>query len=365
MRAVCYASYGAPPRLTELPDPDCPADGVVLRVAATGVCRSDWHAWQGHDPVPLPMVPGHELVGEIIEVGREVRRWAPGARVTVPFACGCGRCEHCAAGATQVCPAQTQPGFTRWGSFADYVAIESADANLVALPPELTSIEAAALGCRFATAYGALRHLGGAGAGPGSGLVIWGCGGVGLSAIALAAATGARIVAVDPSEAAREAAAGLGAMAGLDPSGLTPAAAADAVRDLLGGGAHGSIDAVGRPELLAAGVLALRPRGRHAQVGLLLGDDAAPAVPMGLVIARELQIRGVHGLAAQHYPALLDQVRTAGIDLARLIGRVVGLAEAPAALAAMSAEASLASASTPVRSAGFTVVDLASPVGGA
>ena len=104
MRAVIYEAYGAPPRLAEVPDPDCPADGVVVEVLASGVCRSDWHAWSGHDPVPLPMVPGHELAGRIVEVGPEVRCWRIGARVTVPFACGCGRCAHCASGDTHVCP---------------------------------------------------------------------------------------------------------------------------------------------------------------------------------------------------------------------------------------------------------------------
>lgn len=347
MRGVVYDRYGATPRLAELPDPGCPSDGAVLRVLATGVCRSDWHAWQGHDPVPLPMVPGHELVGEIVEVGPGVAQWRPGARVTVPFACGCGRCGYCAAGATHVCPDQTQPGFTRWGSFAEYVAVQAADANVVAIPDELTSIEAAALGCRFATAYAALRHV--VRHGPGHGLVVWGCGGVGLSAVALAAGKGVRVVGVDPSGQARAAARVLGAVHTLDPSGLGPAELAAAVRELLGGGAHASIDALGRPDLLAAGVLSLRPQGRHAQVGLLLAEDAAPPVPMGSVVARELQVRGVHGLPAGQYPAMLADVAAGAVDLRRLVGQTIALAEAPQALARMS---------TPGGSPGLTVVDL-------
>ncbi|QQS00637.1 MAG: alcohol dehydrogenase catalytic domain-containing protein [Austwickia sp.] len=353
MRGVVYDAYGAAPHLAELPEPACPDDGVLLRVAATGVCRSDWHAWQGHDPVPLPMVPGHELVGEIVEVGPEVRRWGPGARVTVPFACGCGRCASCAAGATHVCPHQTQPGFTRWGSFAEYVALEAADTNLVAVPEALGSVAAAALGCRFATAYAALRHAtDGDDLAQASGetLVVWGCGGVGLSAVALAAAAGLQVVGVDPAAGARAGAEGLGAAHTLDPTGLDAARLAGAVRDLLGGGAHASIDALGRPELLAAGVLSLRPLGRHAQVGLLLADDAAPSVPMGPVIAGELQIRGVHGLPAVGYPALFAAIGSLGVDLSRLIGRVVGLAQAPAVLAEMSTQAPMP---------GMSVVDLA------
>jgi D-arabinose 1-dehydrogenase-like Zn-dependent alcohol dehydrogenase len=134
VKAVVYSGYGATPVLTEVPDPGCPADGVVITVGATGVCRSDWHAWKGHDPVALPHIGGHEFAGVVATAGPGVRRWRAGDRVTVPFACGCGRCEHCLAGDAQVCPRQTQPGFTGPGSFAELVAVHAADANLVALP---------------------------------------------------------------------------------------------------------------------------------------------------------------------------------------------------------------------------------------
>ena len=156
MKAVIYSAYGATPVLAEVPAPACPADGVVIMVGATGVCRSDWHAWQGHDPVRLPHIPGHELAGTVAQAGPEVTRWRPGDRVTVPFACGCGRCAYCRAGDAQVCPQQTQPGFTLPGSFAERVAIHAADLNLVALPDEIGFVTAASLGCRFATAFRAV-----------------------------------------------------------------------------------------------------------------------------------------------------------------------------------------------------------------
>lgn len=189
MRAVVWSAYGEMPVLGELPDPVCPDDGVVVRVGATGVCRSDWHAWLGHDPVPfLPWVPGHELAGTVAVVGRDVTRWTVGDRVTVPFACGCGRCEQCAAGDTQVCPDQTQPGFTHHGSFADLVALHAADTNLVRLPDDLSFVDAASLGCRFATAYRAVVHQGRTT--EGDVLAVHGCGGVGLSAVVVGASVG-------------------------------------------------------------------------------------------------------------------------------------------------------------------------------
>jgi alcohol dehydrogenase len=191
MRAVVYEEYGQTPQLRDVPPPDCPEDGVVLDVAATGVCRSDWHAWRGHDPVPLPHVPGHELAGTVARIGRDVRHFAIGDRVTAPFVCGCGRCEQCRDGDAQVCPHQTQPGFTHAGSFAEQVALHAADTNLVRLPDGMNPVVAASLGCRFATAFRAVRSH----AAPAAGqwVAVHGCGGVGLSAVMVAVALGARV----------------------------------------------------------------------------------------------------------------------------------------------------------------------------
>ena len=155
-----YSGYGVRPSVAEVADPACPADGVVIAVGATGVCRSDWHAWRGHDPVALPHIGGHEFAGVVAAAGPEVTRWRAGDRVTVPFVCGCGRCEFCLAGEAQVCPRQTQPGFTGPGSFAELVAVHAADANLVALPASVDFVTAACLGCRFATAFRAVTAHG-------------------------------------------------------------------------------------------------------------------------------------------------------------------------------------------------------------
>ncbi|NHC22159.1 zinc-dependent alcohol dehydrogenase family protein [Nocardioides sp. IC4_145] len=329
MDAVVYRTYGERPTVEDVTEPACPADGVVVQVAATGVCRSDWHAWQGHDPVPLPMVPGHELAGTVAEVGAEVRGWTAGDRVTVPFVVACGRCAWCAAGEHQVCPDQQQPGFTYAGSWAERVAVPAADTNLVRVPDELDLAAAAALGCRFATSYRALRAHGDLRAG--QHLAVHGCGGVGLSAVMIGVALGASVVATDLDPAAREAAWALGAEV-VDPAAVP---VADAVRDLTGGGAHVSIDAVGSPTTAAASVRSLRRRGRHVQVGLLLGEHAAPPLPMDVVVAQELAVLGSHGMSAAEYPAMLDLVAAGTLDPAALVTRRIGLAEAPDALAAL------------------------------
>ena len=342
MQAVVFDGYGVPPALTTVPEPDCPPNGVLVRVAATGVCRSDWHAWRGHDPVRLPHVPGHELAGVVATVGPEVTRWRPGDRVTVPFVCGCGRCEHCRSGNAQVCPEQTQPGFTGPGSFAELVALHAADTNLVRLPDAIDFVTAASLGCRFATAYRALTAHGRLRAG--DGLAVHGCGGVGLSAVMIGVALGARVVAVDVSPAARDRAVALGAEAAVDPADGDPV---EAVRRVLGEGAHVSVDALGSPDTAVASVRCLRRRGRHVQVGLLLGGAATPPLPMDLVVAHELSVHGSHGMAAVDYPGLLALVADGTLRPDLLVGRVVGLAEAGAALAAMDG---------PATEAGMTVV---------
>jgi D-arabinose 1-dehydrogenase-like Zn-dependent alcohol dehydrogenase len=331
VKAVVYDDYGRMPYLAEVPPPQCPSGGVVIAVKATGVCRSDWHAWKGHDPVSLPHTPGHELAGVVDSVGAGVRDWAVGDRVTVPFVCGCGRCSWCLAGEAQVCPDQTQPGFTGPGSFAELVAIHGADTNLVRLPDSVDFVTAASLGCRFATAFRALTTHGRLGAG--QWLAVHGCGGVGLSAVMIAAALGARVVAVDVSPAALQRASALGAAVVVDAGDVPDVAAA--TREVTGGGAHVSIDAFGSPELAVASVRSLRRRGRHVQAGLLLGASSTPPLPMDLVISQELEIYGSHGMPARDYPAMLALIEDGTLRPAELVGRVIGLDEGATALAGM------------------------------
>jgi alcohol dehydrogenase len=344
VRAAVFDEFGATPTIRELPDPEPAPHGVVVRVGATGLCRSDWHAWAGHDQtVRLPHVPGHELAGVVERVGADVTRWRPGDRVTVPFVCACGTCAQCVVGQQQVCDRQTQPGFTGWGSFAELVALDRADVNLVPLPDGMTARTAASLGCRFATAYRAVLTQGRAA--PGQWVAVHGCGGVGLSAVMVAVAAGARVVAVDVAPAALALAADLGAEACVD---ATDGEAWRGVRRATGGGAHLSLDAFGSHQTCAASVRSLRKRGRHVQVGLLPPALGEPAVPMSVVIFRELELVGSHGMAAHGYGELLALVTAGRLRPDRLVARSIGLAEAGEALAAMGA---------PGRTAGITVVE--------
>jgi len=313
MRAVVYSGYGVNPELTHVPDPACPHDGVVIAVGATGVCRSDWHAWQGHEPVALPHIGGHELAGVVAATGPSVTGWHAGDRVTVPFA-------------------------------AELVAIHAADANLVSLPASVDFVTAASLGCRFATAFRAVTAHGRVRAG--DWLAVHGCGGVGLSAVMIGSALGARVIAVDVAATALDRARELGAEHAIAAGPDTVAA----VEEITGGGAHVSIDALGAPAVAANSVRCLRRRGRHVQVGLLLGPASAPPLPMDLVIGRELEIYGSHGMAARDYPAMMALIADGTLRPGAAIGQVIGLQDVGQALAAMDG---------PGSAAGMTVASLA------
>lgn len=332
MRAAVFDSFGGEVTVQTVPDPTPIPAGVVLRVRATGMCLSDWHAWAGHDPdIVLPHVPGHELAGEIVAVGHEVSGWEVGDRVTTPFVCACGTCPQCGAGQQQVCDRQSQPGFTHWGSFAEYVALERAMVNLVRLPEDLSFVTAASLGCRYATAFRAVVDQGGVRGG--DWVAVHGCGGVGLSAVMIAGALGARVVAIDIRDEALAFAASLGAVATVNATDTEDVV--EAVREVTGGGAHVSLDAFGSAETSFHSVANLRKRGTHVQVGLMAGADRNAPVPMDRVLADELRVVGSHGMQAHRYPELLAMIERGAVQPDRLVARTVTLEEGAERLPAM------------------------------
>lgn len=328
MKAVLFEKFREAPKVVTVSDPTPDPHGVVIKVEATGVCRSDWHGWMGHDSdIHLPHVPGHELAGIVEAVGKDVVNWKRGDRVTVPFISGCGSCPECHAGHQQVCLAQEQPGFTYWGSFAEYVMVHKADLNLVALPENMDFATAASLGCRFATSFRAVVDQGKVSAG--QWVAVHGCGGVGLSAVMIANAVGANVIAIDIDDRKLALAKELGAVATINgATGDVP----EAVIHLTRGGAHVSLDALGHPVTCFNSIQNLKPRGKHVQVGLMLGEHTTPQVPMAKVIGKELEILGSHGMQAHRYGAMLDMITSGKLDPSRLVGDRISLEDAPAAL---------------------------------
>lgn len=344
MKALVMERFNATLDLRDVPDPDCPRDGVVVRVMACGVCRSDHHAFTGHDPdVVLPHVMGHEFAGIVEEVGADVRGFRAGDRVTAPFILACGTCPDCRGGEPTVCNHQHVIGFSGWGAFAERLAVPRADFNLVHLPDTLDYAEAAGMGCRVTTAFRAVVDR--AAIRPGEWLAVHGCGGVGLSAVMIGAALGARVLAVDVNPQALAMARAMGATATLDARAGDVGAA---VRDLTDGGAHAAIDALGITATFHNSLYSLRKLGRHVQVGMPLGDHQTVPLPLlELVYSRQISIAGSRGIAASRFAALFGMIAGGRLDIASLVTRRIALSETESTLRAMDG----------FTGAGVTVID--------
>jgi alcohol dehydrogenase len=329
MKAVYYEKFRGPVEICEVPKPTVSAGSVVVKVEATGLCRSDWHGWMGHDPdIVLPHVPGHELAGVVVETGSEIKNWNPGDHVTVPFVSGCGHCPECVSGNHQVCDNQFQPGFTAWGSFAEFVEIKYADINLLKLPDEIDFVTAASLGCRFITSFRAIIDQGKVTAG--QWVAVHGCGGVGLSAIMIAAAAGANVVAIDIDDSKLQLAKKVGAAVLINSQNVDNIP--NEIKKITGRGAHLSLDALGSQETCFNSVSCLRKRGKHIQVGLMTGDHKHPKIPMDKVVAHELEILGSHGMQSFRYNEMFEMIKAGKLNPALLVGKTILLEEAPGAL---------------------------------
>jgi alcohol dehydrogenase len=324
MKAAIYEEFQKPLSIQAVADAQPAKTGVVIEVKACGICRSDWHGWMGNDAdIKLPHVPGHELAGVVAEVGSEIKNWKVGDRVTLPFVGGCGSCPQCASGNQQVCDFQFQPGFTNWGAFAELVAIEYADVNLVRLPDEIDFVTASSLGCRFITSFRAIVEQGKVKGG--EWVAVHGCGGVGLSAVMIANTLGAKVVAIDIADEKLKFAESIGAVAVVNSKKV--ANVVEAVKEITKGGANVSLDALGHPETCFNSIANLRKRGRHLQVGIMEAQFRNPQIPMDLVMSHELEIIGSHGMQAHKYPEMLEMIRLGKLQPEKLIGKTISLEE--------------------------------------
>jgi alcohol dehydrogenase len=331
MRAAVLREFNAPLEIEERPVPEAPEDGVLLKVLACGVCRSDWHGWTGEHPRVKPgSVGGHEYCGEVVAAGPRATH-AVGDLLIAPFLLGCGHCTTCRSGAQHVCDDVLFPGLgTSDGAFAEYVAVPR-DHNLVRLPEGMSPVTAAGLGCRVMTAWHALTDR--ARVTGGEWLAVHGSGGIGIATLIIGRALGARVVAVDVVDEKLDFARSIGAEAAVDAR--DPKAAAR-IREITGGGAHVSVEAVGIEATLNASLACLRPLGRHVQVGLPIGHTAMQQVNMNAVFGKNLALYGSRGMPPWRYPQLLSLIESGAADFAPLIGREIALSEVSRELAAFN-----------------------------
>ena len=331
MRAAVLTAYNADLSLQTVPDPECEADGVVLRVLACGICRSDWHGWVGEHPKVKPgAIPGHEYCGEVVEAG-PLSQWRVGDRVIAPFILSCGACPECRSGQTTTCRVPRVPGFGEPGAYAEYVSAPHAH-NLARLPDSLTPALAAGLGCRVTTAFHALT--GRAALQAGEWLAVHGTGGVGLSVLLIGRALGARVIVVDVVQERLDHALSLGAEAAVNAADGDVAAR---IVEITGGGAHVSVEALGIEATTNASLMCLRAMGRHVQVGLPTGHTAVMQVNMNAVYMKQLALFGTRGMPSWRYPSLLTLVETGRVDVRPIVARHVPLSGASAELRAFNA----------------------------
>ena len=330
MRAAVLRQYRADLSLETMADPSCEPDGVVLRVLACGICRSDWHGWIGEYPKVRPGdIPGHEYSGEVVEAG-PLQPWRLGYRVIAPFILSCGACPECRSGQSTTCRLPRVPGFGEPGAYAEYISVPHAH-NLARLPESLTPALAAGLGCRVTTAFHALT--GRAALQAGEWLAVHGTGGVGLSALLIGRALGARVVVVDVVVERLAHAMGLGAEVAIDARSGDVAAR---IREATGGGAHVSLEALGIAATANASIECLRPLGRHVQVGLPVGHTAVQPINMNAVYMGQLALYGTRGMPSWRYPALLSLIETGRVDVRPIVARQVALSQASAELRAFN-----------------------------
>lgn len=361
MEAAVYTEFGGKIAVKTVLRPTLQDDfSVIVNVMATGVCRSDWHGWKGHDDDiknhGMPFIPGHEFSGVVVDVGNLVKKIRKGDHVAIPFILSCGHCAECQFDRPTVCLQQAQPGFTMNGSFAEFIAISRADRNLRKIPDGVSFVEAAALGCRFTTAYRAvvqqglrlnslqsLRNLSSQNRTHRSSrriMCIFGCGGLGLSCIMIARAFKTEgnissIIAIDVNTHALDKALELGADSIVNANSLTNDAIREKVLYLTHGlGAELTIDAAGFSSTCENSIHCTRRGGRMVQVGLPIGSHR-PDVPMGLICGRELEIVGSHGFDAKELPDLLDLVLTGKLDVKKLVEKEISLEEGAVALMSM------------------------------
>ncbi len=337
MKAAVMKELRQPLEVMDLPDPVPGPEDALIRVEACGICRSDWHLWQGDwtwmgvEP-QLPLVMGHEIGAVVEAVGSIVRGFRAGDRVTLPFHMACGRCEYCQTGRSNICLAHGVIGTHFNGGYGRLAVVPAADANLVRLPEGVDPLTAAALGCRYMTSYHALVDR--AKLQPGEWLAVFGAGGVGLSAVQIAAALGAQAIAVDISEEKLRMAKAEGAAAVIDARGKNPV---EQIRDITKGGVDVAVDAVGASETALPAVQSVRKGGRHLQIGLTGAKDrGAFSLPVDVMLLQEISFIPSLGCPTTSYRGLLALVASGKLNPKRLVTRCLPVEQASQVLDSMT-----------------------------
>ncbi|MFB6204996.1 MAG: zinc-dependent alcohol dehydrogenase family protein [Haloglomus sp.] len=341
MRAVVFQGPEEPMEVEEVDRPDCPPDGVVIETAACGVCRSDWHAWQGDWSwigmmMTEGLIFGHEPVGVVAEVGPDVESVREGDRVTNPFNLADGSCVHCKEGHQNRCERSIPMGFVNFstGAFAEEYPVRAADTNVITLPEDVDAVDVAGLGCRFATAFHGIAHR--VDVEPGDWVAVHGCGGVGLSAVHTADALGANVIGVDLNQESLDKAAELGATETIRVDEVQDVPQAVKQRTPKSRGCEISVDALGIAQTCRNSVNSLGKGGQHLQIGLTTSEEEGEvSLPVDNIVTDEREFIGSYGMPAHEYDEIFRMMDNGKIDPGAIVSETISIDEVPEMIASM------------------------------
>ncbi|HSJ33368.1 MAG TPA: zinc-binding dehydrogenase [Longimicrobiales bacterium] len=327
MRAAVFHGADRPMSIEDIATPKPGPGEILVRVAGCGVCHTDLHYIDHGTPTfkKPPLVLGHEIAGTVASPD-PTGRFQEGDPVLLPAVLSCGSCTACRTGRENICEHSIMLGNNVDGGYAEFIAVGAKD--VFPLPPEIPLVDAAIIADALTTPYHAVINRGRVL--PGDRVVVIGCGGVGINVVQIAAALGARVVAIDRLETKREWARRFGAEVALDPAASPRLDRV--IREVTGGGADVVFEVVGRPETQELAVTAARTGGRIVLVGY---SPDAMSLNSGRVMFRELEVIGSLGCRPVDYPRVIELVRQGRVRMSDLVTHRYSLDDIGDAFAAL------------------------------
>ena len=302
MKAAVFHETGKPLSIEEVPTPEPGPGEVLVKVAACGICHTDLHYIDHGVPTfkKPPLILGHETSGNVAALGAGVEKWKEGDRVLLPAVYGCGQCVMCRKGRENICQQMVMFGNNVDGGYAEYILAPAKDMFL--LPDDIPLIEGCVIADAVTTPFHAVINRGAVK--PGDQVVVFGCGGIGINLVQMAAAMGARVIAVDLSEEKLEWARKLGAAETINPAGIERID--KTIRKMTGGGADISFEAIGLPETQQQAFACLRTGGRFVMVGF---SNKPMQLDAGRTMYFEMEVIGSLGCPLDEINAAFDTLR--------------------------------------------------------
>lgn len=340
MHGAVLKEYGEPLEIEERDTPSPGSDEVLVELEACGICRSDWHAWQGDygwlegGRVPLGHILGHEPAGTVIETGEDVENYREGDEVVLPFNTICGKCRPCRNGDSHMCDNIVHYGFEiQPGAFSTHVCVPNADFNLARIPDGISPSEMAALGCRYVTSYHAMVDR--APVEPGDWLAVHGCGGIGLSVINVANALGGNVIAVDLQDEKLDLAEEMGAVETVNAQNADDVPSE--VHDITDGGANISVDALGIEETCRNSIDSVKKMGQHLQLGITSSEERGMIeLPIDKMLHSEIDLLTAKGMPPHRYDEIFAMMKTGKLTPGKMVSREVALDDVSDRLDAMT-----------------------------